>query len=78
MDFVWEFVLGTLRFIVGTYIGGIVCLAFGLYLVYDNLKNPMEIKLFDPLQGEISGWFGAIGFIVLGVLIIAYKMNGNI
>jgi hypothetical protein len=40
-------------------------------------KQPVEID-DSPLQGYISGWIGAIGTILFGILIIIGKLQGKL
>ncbi len=62
--------------IVTSYCFGIFALFFGIYELFDTLKNtPRETNL--SLQPFQRGIFGSIGFIILGIAIIYLKIVGK-
>lgn len=63
--------------IVTSYCFGIFALFFGIYILIYTLKNaPRETNL--SLQPFMSGVFGSIGFIILGIVTIYLKIKGEI
>ena len=72
-----DLLVDTIKLVVSTYVGGVACIICGVYVTYKNIQNPSPVKSFDPLQGSINGWLGAVGLIVLGVAIVYRKMTGG-
>ena len=61
--------------IISTYYFAIAAIIFGIWKLKDTIKNtPRNTNL--SLQPFLSGIFGSIGFIVLGIIIIYYKIEG--
>jgi hypothetical protein len=60
-----------------SYFGGIVFIIIGFLIIRYMYKQPVEID-DSPLQGYISGWIGAIGTILFGILIIIGKLQGKL
>jgi len=60
-----------------SYWGGVILILLGWYLIRDTIKNPDtdENKWF---AGDLSGWAGGIGFILIGITIIIAKMVGKL
>ncbi|MFN7045529.1 MAG: hypothetical protein ACK4M1_10055 [Flavobacterium sp.] len=58
------------------YIFAIVTIIFGLWKLRDTIKNtPRDSDL--SLQPFLSGIVGSIAFIVLGIIIIYFKIKGE-
>lgn len=63
--------------IISTYYFAIAAIIFGLWKLRDTIKNtPRNTDL--SLQPFFSGIVGSIGFIVLGIIIIYFKIKGKL
>lgn len=63
--------------LISSYFGSIIFLLFGIWLIYFTVTNPQENRS-SPLQGDIKGWAGGIGSIVLGLLILYWKLSNKL
>lgn len=63
--------------IISTYYFAIFAFIFGIWKLRDTIKNTTR-DTNSALQPFLSGIFGSIAFIVLGIIIIYYKIKGNL
>lgn len=55
------------------YIGGFLFLTFGIGIIR-MVYNSSEGLKRDIFQGYLSGWAAGIGFILIGIIILIYKL----
>jgi hypothetical protein len=48
---------------------GLACIAIGGFVLWWTIKYPNKEK-HDPITGNLKGYIGSIGFIVVGVLLL--------
>ncbi len=65
-----------LKAFMGSYVGGFLTLILGVYIVYRMSKSTEKVD-GSILQPVIRGWGSGIGFILLGLVIIALKLFGK-
>ena len=63
--------------IISTYYFAIFAFIFGIWKLRDTIKNTTR-DTNSALQPFLSGIFGSIAFIVLGIIIIYYKIKGKL
>ena len=59
------------------YIFAVISIIFGLWKLRDTIKNTSRDSDLS-LQPFLSGIFGSIGCIVLGIIIIYFKITGKL
>lgn len=62
--------------IMSTYYFAIAAIVFGIWKLRDTIKNTPRFTDLS-LQPFFSGIVGSIGFVVLGIIIIYYKIKGK-
>lgn len=72
-----ETIRNGLAILMTSYWGGFFFILFGLGLIFYTVKYPQNDPS-SPLQGDIKGWVGGIGSIVLGGIIIYYNIKGEL
>lgn len=63
-------------FLLYSYFAGFLWIAVGIWIIRFITKNPAEDKLSQG--GDMKGWAGGIGLILLGIAIIIFKLLGKI
>lgn len=61
-----------MEFLVTTYLGGFFFILLGIIIVRYTIRNPD--KKGYPINGDIKGWFSGIGFILLGTIVLIFKL----
>ncbi len=59
------------------YIFAVISIIFGLWKLNDTIKNTTR-DINSALQPFLSGILGSIAFIVLGIIIIYFKITGKL
>lgn len=59
------------------YIFAVVSIIFGIWKLKDTIKNTTR-DTDSALQPFLSGIFGSIAFVVLGIMIIYLKIKGKL
>ncbi len=62
--------------IISTYYFAIVAIIFGIWKLRDTIMNTPVNTPNSSLQPFLSGIFGSIGSVVLGIMIIYFKIKG--
>ena len=68
-----DFLVHGLKWLIQSTWGGPIFLLLGVLSLWYCFKHPY--KKGDVSQGDIQGWAGSIGFILLGLLIMYWKYN---
>ena len=63
--------------IISTYYFAFAAIIFGIWKLKDTIKNTPVNTPNSSLQPFLSGIFGSIAFIVLGIIIIYFKIKGE-
>jgi hypothetical protein len=63
--------------IMSTYYFAFAAIIFGIWKLKDTIKNTPHYKE-SALQPFLSGIFAGIGSVVLGIIIIYYKIKGKL
>ncbi len=63
--------------IISTYYFAIAAIIFGIWKLRDTIKNTPHYAE-SALQPFLSGIFGSIGSLVLGIIIIYLKIKGKL
>lgn len=65
------------NFLLYSYWGGLIWIAFGIWMIRFTIKNPQE-KPYSMLQGDMKGWAAGVVGIALGICIIIAKLLGKL
>lgn len=63
-------------FFISTYIGGILCIIIGLFAIWVVKKSPEMAK--SAFRGDICGWAGGVGSIIIGICVLIGKLLGKL
>jgi hypothetical protein len=60
-----------------SYLGSIFFIIIGVCILFFIVKNPTKYNKMDTQGGDLKGWAGGIGFILIGIYVIVQNILGN-
>lgn len=71
-----DFLRDSYTYLVTSYIGGIIIILFGIWVIRDTIKYPQPKD--SIFMEDFKGWFGGIICILMGFSIIVLKLMGKL